>query len=555
MEVNLSTLVRTMAASVADHDALVRGHDRWSYRQLIESSDQFSRVLAGAGVGWRRSRLGLRPWESGQDHVALVLRNRPELIEAMLGTFAARAAPFTVNYRYGPEELGAVLADAQARAVVFESADAPVVALARRRLGDVVLLQVDDGSGGPLLDGARWYHAAVGVEPIAPLPLEPSPDDLYLLFTGGTTDRPKGVLWRQADLFPAALGGRDPHTGREHHDVATIVAAARAGTGRTRVLVAAPLAHGTAQWVALNALAHGHTVVLPGLANFDARDTLEAVEQHAVGVVLIVGDAFARPLLDELDRRAHDVSSVALVVSGGAALSAPVKRALLERMPGIAVLDSLGASESGLLASHVASTSQRAPSGRFSLRPGAAVLSADRQRVLAAGDDELGWLAQSGRIPLGYLGDPEGTARTFPTVEGTRFAVPGDRVRRVGADAIELHGRDAATINSGGQKVFAEEVEAALVNHRAVEAAVVTGRPSARWGEEVVAIVERRVGHDVTADELRAECANHIADFKRPKAVIFVEHIPRSPAGKPDYRWARAVASGSPIEEDDAGTV
>ncbi len=545
MEFNLSQVVRAVAEAVPDRDAIVQGSARLNFARLQERCDRLAAVLGAAGLGCHRERSELQGWESGQDHLALYLHNGPEYLEGMLGAYAARVAPFNVNYRYVAEELRYLLTDSRARAIVYHSTFAPVLEQVRAELPDLqVLLQVPDRSGQSLLPDARWYDDALAGVHAAPPAEPPSPDDLYILYTGGTTGMPKGVLWRQGDIYPAALGGRQLATGEEWPDLATIVENAR--HGGTRVLPAAPFMHGAAHWLALNALGQGNTVVLPDdTTTFDPAAVWATVEHEKVGIVLIVGDAFGRPLLDALDRHRYDLSSLVLLISGGAALSAPVKAGLLDRIPGMAIMDGLGASETGTQASQITGAGAPVSTGTFTPGTGMAIVSEDLSRLLEPGSEELGWLAQTGRVPLGYLGDEAKTARTFPTVDGVRYSVPGDRARVTADGLLELHGRDSVTINSGGEKIFAEEVEAALAHHPAVYDVVVTGRPSPRWGQEVVAVVQLRDGFTAGPDELLAECERHIARFKLPKAILFVDRVVRSPAGKADYRWARATAESA----------
>jgi len=309
-----------------------------------------------------------------------------------------------------------------------------------------------------------------------------------------------------------------------------------------RVLPSAPFMHGAAHWMAMNALGNGHTIVLPQKAStFDPRDFCETIERERVNLALIVGDAFGRPLLDELDAHTHDLSSLALLISGGAALWAPVKAALLDRLPTMAIMDGLGSSETGQQATQVLGAGADVRTGVFKPGTGMAIVSEDLDRRLDPGHEGLGWLAQFGRVPLGYLGDAEKTERTFPTIDGIRYSVPGDRARLSADGELELHGRDSVTINSGGEKIFAEEVEAALAHHPAVYDVIVTGRPSERWGSEVVAVVQFREGASATTQELCDSCAPHIARYKTPKDIVVVDRIERSPAGKADYRWAREL--------------
>ena len=547
MDFNLAEVIRAVAKAVPTREALVYDDNRLTYAAFMSRVDRLASALASRGLGHHTERSSLKNWQSGQDHVALYLHNCPEYIEGMVGSYAARLAPFNVNYRYVAEELRYLLADSQARVIIFHSAFAATLAAIQTELpGLRLLLQVADDSGAPLLDGAEWYEEFLASAPLTPLPA-PSPDDLYILYTGGTTGMPKGVLWRQGDIYPAALGGRKISTGVEYDTIESIVE--NASEGGMRVLPSAPFMHGAAHWMALNALGNGNTIVLPhNPTTFDPKDFCETIGREQVNIALIVGDAFGRPLLDELDRTPHELSSLVLLISGGAALTAPVKTALLDRLPSLAIMDGLGSSETGQQASQVVSAGAPITAGTFKPGTGLAIVSADLDLRLEAGHEDLGWLAQFGRVPLGYLGDGEKTARTFPMIDGVRYSVPGDRARITADGNLELHGRDSVTINSGGEKIFAEEVEAALAHHPAVYDVIVTGRPSERWGSEVVAIVQFRPEFSASFEDLVATCAEHIARYKIPKDLIVVEHIERSPAGKADYRWARSLVTNSDEE-------
>ncbi len=378
-----------------------------------------------------------------------------------------------------------------------------------------------------------------------PLDLALSPDDLYVLYTGGTTGMPKAVLWRQHDIYVNAMGGRTLGTGETVGSLQEIVERSRLeGPGS---MTLAPLMHGAAQWAAFISLCGGRPFVMPPTTtHFDPAEALTLAGRERVMSLSMVGDAFGRPLADELESGDYDLSGLFVLVTGGAALSAPLKQRFVDLVPHLTVLDAGGSSESGAQMIQ-ASSRQQGASGRFAPNPGAVVVSEDMTRILSPGDDEIGWLAQQGLIPLGYLGDPEKTARTFPVIEGIRHSVPGDRARWFADGQIELLGRDSVTINSGGEKIFAEEVEAAIAEHPAVYDVVVTGRPSARWGSEVVAIVAladgERASQEGMADSIIAEAARHLARYKLPKAVVFRDRLQRSPSGKADYRWAKVQAS------------
>ena len=365
-----------------------------------------------------------------------------------------------------------------------------------------------------------------------------SGDDLYLCYTGGTTGMPKGAMWRQEDFLISALGIRR-RDGSDYSELAELLADAH---GAVRALPAAPLMHGAAHWNALSCWSRGGCVVIQDHPeHFDPADVLEAAQRHGATSLLIVGDPMARPLIDELELHPRDLDSVRHVLSGGAILSPTSKERLQELLPGVTILDVLGSTESGRQG--VATT---APGGDSSaaFTPSATttVLAEDLSRRLDPADSALGWLAQGGRVPLGYLGDPEKTAETFPEVDGQRHAVAGDRARWAEHGTIELLGRDSVCINTGGEKVFAEEVETAIKTHPGVHDVVVCGRASERWGEEVVAIVCLRDGDEPTDTELLDAAAAHVAHYKLPKEILRVTEVLRSPSGKADYRWARQQA-------------
>jgi fatty-acyl-CoA synthase len=532
---NLAQVNEAIAAAIPERECLVFRERRYSWAQVAERTRRLADVLRRHGLGCRRERAGLRGFESGQDHVALYLYNGNEYLEGMLGAFKARAAPFNVNYRYVEEELLYLFRNADARAVVYHASFAPTLARLRGQLPEVALwLQVEDGSGEPLLPGALDYEAALA----AASPREPeglSPDDLYILYTGGTTGMPKGVLWRQEDIFHAALnpGGAT--------DLAALVARAR--EGGPRALPAPPFMHGAAHWAAFTIWHVGGTIVVQSdPRRLDPADIWSTVERERIGALTIVGDAFGRPLLDELRRRRPDVSSLRRLTTGGAILSATLKREFLELVPGLRILDALGSSESGAQAAKVSTSAAEATTGDFEPGPDNTVLREDLSGEVEPGSGERGWLARRGHVPLGYYKDPEKSARTFPVVNGVRYAVPGDRAILEADGRIRLLGRDSVTINTGGEKVFAEEVEHALKHHPAVYDAVVVGTPHERWGQQVTALVRLRHGAAASEAELRGAAGEHVADFKVPRRVLFVDEIVRSPSGKPDYRWAREAA-------------
>lgn len=542
MEFNLAQVFSAVAAANPDRDCIVFGDRRLTFAQVDERTSRFARALSAWGLGAHKERSELAPHESGQSHLGLYMANCNEFIEAMLGAYKARVAPFNVNYRYVADELVYLLDNADADAVMYHARFASTLAQALPRLTrQPRLIHVDDQSGNDPLPGATRYEDLLESASAEPLDVTPSPDDLYVLYTGGTTGMPKGVLWRQHDIFLNAMGGRVYGTGELVKSLAEVVERSRAeGPGS---MTAAPLMHGAAQWAAFINLCGGRPFVMaPTTTHLDPAEVWSLASRERVATLSIVGDAFGRPLLEELESGSYDLSGLWVLVTGGAALSAPLKQRFVELLPQLSILDAGGSSESGSQMGQVSSRAQNA-SGRFAPNPGAVVVSADLTRILTPGDKEIGWLAQQGLIPLGYLGDPDKTARTFPVIEGIRHSVPGDRARWHADGGIELLGRDAVTINSGGEKIFAEEVEAAVAEHPAVYDVVVAGRPSARWGSEVVAIVQLAPGEQPDAAGIVAEAARHIARYKLPKDIVFVDRVVRSPSGKADYRWASALVA------------
>jgi fatty-acyl-CoA synthase len=537
---NLGAIHEAVARAIGEREALVFRDRRFTWAEVAERTRRLAAVLRRHGLGCRVERAGLRNWESGQDHVALYLYNGNEYLEGMLGAFKARAAPFNVNYRYVEEELRYLFENADARAVVYHARFAPMLARIRRALPKLGLfLQVADDSGEPLLDGAQDYEQALAnatPDPVHDL----SPEDLYILYTGGTTGMPKGVLWRQADIYAAAMAGPQPR--RFVEDIV-----ARAKEPPLRVLPAPPFMHGAAHWSAFSFWHVGGTVVVQReTRRLDADDIWSTVERERVDVMTIVGDAFGRPLLDQLERKSYDLSSLKLLTSGGAILTAVLKQHFLERLPGLRILDALGSSESGAQASQVSEGRGKATTGDFAVAAGSLVLREDLSGVLGPGSGERGWLARQGVIPLGYYKDEEKTRKTFPVIGDKRYAVPGDRATVEADGTMRLLGRDSVTINTGGEKVFAEEVEQALKHHPSVYDAVVVGTPHERFGQQVTAVVKLRTGATASPDELRQAAGEHLAHYKLPRSFVFVEEIVRSPSGKADYRWARERATQQP---------
>ena len=530
VEWSLARVYDIVCAAIPEREFVVWGDVRETYGQFATRANALAAYLVAQGLGTHRERAELRPWECGQDRVAVLLHNRPEHLETILGCWQARAIPCNVNYQYTATEIAELLRMLGARSVVYERALAPQLAEILDQID--VLVELDDGSDASSLPGAVDYDSIVQAGGI--LAITATPDDLYIACTGGTTGRPKAVLWRQGDLFVAALGGTDDATEDDLR--------ARAERGGGVWFPTSPLMHVAAQWTAFLAAGMGATVVLhDDRTRFDPAIILATAERERANMMTIIGDAYARPLVDEMQRADYDLSALAVLGTGGTPTSAAAKDALAEQLPHATIRDGYGASEIGVLGSGEQSA-RVAQTQQFTVPPAARILSEDRSHFLVPGDDEVGWMVRAGHVPLGYLDDEAATRATFPEVQGVRVAVAGDRARFTDDGQVVLLGRDSLVVNTGGEKVFVEEVEDVLKRHDAVVDALVTGRPHERFGQEVVAVVQPVAPGVASPTELREWCTQHLARYKAPRAFLFVAEVRRHPSGKADYRWAKERA-------------
>ncbi|QBI53203.1 AMP-binding protein [Streptomonospora litoralis] len=543
----LAGLLRAVAAAVPERTALVGGGRRRTYAELDARADRLAGHLLAAGTA-----PGAR--------VALLSRNRVEWLEAFFGVLRAGAVPVNLNQRYIRSELEYVLADSGCAALVAERAHAARLldeggGADLPALGHVVL--VDDGTAA-----AAWETRAAGSAPraadytaaaagaggaAAPLPASGG-EAHYLLYTGGTTGLPKGVVWRQADLFRAALERR----GRGRPRAASPEEVARRARERRprRMLVLGPLMHAAGQWNALSALFAGGTVVLSADREFDAERVLALAEAERVHTIQVVGDTMARPLARRLAGTPERCPDLAALTSGGTPLTPQVQQMWRNWRPRIAVNDSYGGSETGVCGAADAPESRAA---RFAMGGSVAVLD-EHLRPLPPGSRCIGRIARTGRIPLGYHNDPELTARTFPVdPDGRRWVLSGDYGTVAQDGTVTLLGRGSAVVNTGGEKVFAEEVEAVVKSHPGVADAIVVGAPDEALGRRVAAIVAPAACGAPGAEELREYCREHLAGFKIPRALHVVEHVRRTAVGKQDYRWAAEVVRtpAAPSAEPD----
>ena len=538
MALNIADLAEHAIDAVPDRVALICGDEQITYAGLEEKANRLAHYLISRGV-------------KKDDKVGLYCRNRIEIVIAMLGIVKAGAILVNVNYRYVEAELRYLFDNSDMVAVVHERQYSERVANVLPDVPNVkTVLVIDDGSAVP----AQTYHNYGGVEFYEAV-AEGSPerdfgtrsaDDIYLLYTGGTTGFPKGVMWRHEDIYRVLLGGTDFATGEFVADEYDHAKQAAAGPPMIRYPIP-PMIHGATQSATWMALFTGGTVLLS--PEFDADAVWRAIEEHKVNLLFFTGDAMARPLLDALEGSERDLSSLFLLSSTAALFSPSLKERFLELLPNRVITDSIGSSETGFGGTSVVAKGQSGGGGpRVTIDKRTAVLDDDGNEVVP-GSGVRGILAKRGNIPVGYFKDEKKTAETFRTINGVRYAIPGDYAQVESDGTVTLLGRGSVSINSGGEKIYPEEVEGALKGHPDVFDALVVGVPDPRFGQHVAAVVAPRKGTAPTLVELDAFVRKEIAGYKVPRSLWIVDEVKRSPAGKPDYKWAKEQTEIRPADE------
>lgn len=532
MAYNIADLFEHTVDVVPDRTALVDGDVRMTYAELEARGNRFGHYLASQGVGLN-------------DHVGIYAQNSHQWLEAMLGCLKVRAVPINVNYRYVEDELSYLIGNAELVACVYDQEYAGRLAAVADRsphLETFVYIE-DDAAGDTPALGVAFEDALAQGSPERDFP-ERTADDHYVIYTGGTTGMPKGVVWRHEDIFFALGQGIDALTGERVASEYSRAEQAAATETPLVFCIIPPLMHGAAQIATMSQWFLGSTLVI--VRKFDAEAVLDLFDAEGVNSVLITGDAMGRPMMDALEASPDrwDLSSLVSLSSSAALFSQSLKDRYLERFPNLIITDSIGSTESGFNGITYASKGETAAAGGPTVTPGRDVVILDENlELIPQGDDRVGKLGRGGNIPLGYHNDPEKTAATFLiAADGRRYAVSGDSAQWTEDGRITMLGRGSVSINSGGEKIFPEEVEQALKAHPAVFDCTVVGVSDERWGQKVAAVVQFAEGQSTELDALCDHARNHIAGYKVPRELHVVDQIVRSPSGKPDYRWAKALA-------------
>jgi len=534
-EYALATIWEAVADEFGDHEALAHGERQLTWQQFDERSARLAATLEAAGI-------------KHESKVALYLYNCPEYLE---GTFAALklgAAPVNVNYRYKEDELSYLLDNSDAEALIYGAEFADRVEAIAHHIRDLKLLIEVGDQPSAAFDRAITYAEALSAAPQARR--EHHPDDLILLYTGGTTGMPKGVMHRCGTLsllFRGSLGGgmSVPET---LADILQSVRVRAQQDAQNRVVVPPPLMHGTGWWSAMMAHTKGGCAITLPNHHFDPHEVWKTVQQERATTLIIVGDVFAQPLLKALDEAAaggspYDISSLKEINSSGAMWSAAVKEGLL-KYADMTLADSMGASEGGL-AMQVTRRGQTTQTAKFQIQPTTKVFTDDGREV-KPGSGEIGMLGTCRNIPLGYYKDAEKTARTFREIDGVRYSFPGDYATVEADGTITLLGRGSNCINTGGEKVYPEEVEEAVKTHAAVTDCLVVGMPDEQFGERITAIVSLEPGRTLDAEALANHVRAQLAGYKVPRSFLIAKAVERGPNGKADYKWARDFAASQP---------
>ncbi len=539
MEMHFASVWEQIADAIPESTALVHGDTRRTWREYDDRAARLAAVYTAAGLG-PNAKIGL------------YLYNSNEYLECQYAGFKMRGVPVNVNYRYLDDELWYLLDNADAEALVFHSSLGDRVARVAGRLPQLkLLIEVDDGDPGRVPGAVNLETAIAEVEPMARI--ERAEDDLYMLYTGGTTGMPKGVMYTIGGMTASFVGGGFPLIGlappTDPAQIGSLVAEAVANGIAAVSIPGCPLMHGTGVWLgALIPQPAGGAVVTLSSRSFDAAEMLAVAARERASIVVIVGDSFAKPIIAALDAAAErgepfDTSTLKLMISSGVMWTAEVKEAILDRIGQVVLFDAMGSSE-GSMGVQISMRGVAAATGKFSQSPTTKVFT-DDDREVEPGSDEIGMVAAGGNVPIGYYKDPEKSARTFRMINGLPYSFPGDLAQVAADGSLILLGRGSQVINSAGEKIFPEEVEEAVKRVEGIVDCLVVGMDDDKFGQAVTAVASRAAEADplvVTEAAVIASVKRELAGFKAPKRVVFVAQVPRAPNGKADYPAAKALA-------------
>ena len=538
MEFNAADIFEGVVDRVPDREAIVHGSTRLTYKQLDARSNKAANALKKLGI------------KKGS-HIGIYAFNCVEWLEIMLGAYKLCAIPININYRYVEEELKYLIDNADMEAIFYHKQFSNKLENIKSHLPLLKdFICIEDNSGeDDVIDKSFNFEDLIANEDESRLDVDRSGDDKYILYTGGTTGMPKGVVWRMEDVLMTLGGGIDAVTGEKYPTPEAF--ADKCLQDQTIALALAPFMHGGAQWQSFNSFFSGWKLIINDQVSFDADYVWEVVAKEKVMNLTIMGDAMGRPLCDALPRaieKGLDLSSLFVLSSTASVFSASIKDTILEYMPNLFLIDAVGSSETGATGVNIHTKDGKLKDSgggpKFTKPNFSEILNLDTKEVIPPSDTEtIGYLARKGHVPVAYYKDEEKSKKTFIEVGGVRYSIPGDMAKYEEDGQMTLLGRGSVSINSGGEKIFPEEVEMALKAHPNIFDCLVVGVKDDRWGQKVVAVIQRRENDELSLDDIKDVASKYIASYKMPKEIVFSELIERAPSGKPNYQWAQEFAN------------
>ena len=538
MEFNAADIFEGVVDRVPDREAIVHGSTRLTYKELDARSNKAANALKKLGI------------KKGS-HVGIYAFNCVEWLEIMLGAYKLCAIPININYRYVEEELKYLIENADMEAIFYHKQFSKKL---QNIKGQLPLLKsficINDHSDNEnVIEESFDFESLIINEDESRLKVRRSGDDQYILYTGGTTGMPKGVVWRMEDVLMTLGGGIDAVTGEKYKTPEEF--ADKCFQDQTIALALAPFMHGGAQWQSFNAFFSGWKLIINDQISFDADYIWEVVAKEKVMNLTIMGDAMGRPLCDALPKaieKGLDLSSLFVLSSTASVFSATIKDTILEFLPNLFLIDAVGSSETGATGVNIHTKDGKLKDSgggpKFTKPDFSEILNLDTKEIIPPSDTQtIGYLARKGHVPLAYYKDEEKSKKTFIEVNGERYSIPGDMAKYEADGQMTLLGRGSVSINSGGEKIFPEEVEMALKAHPNIFDCLVVGVKDDRWGQKVVAVIQRREDIEMSLEEIKEVASKYIASYKMPKAIVFSELIERAPSGKPNYQWAQEYAN------------